>query len=79
VTGLRSTRIRAWEPRDREAVEALLKLLSPEAAVTNDDAPTYVAEHDLVVVGMVTLCVFATLTGPKAYLDQTPKTWRALN
>jgi ribosomal protein S18 acetylase RimI-like enzyme len=28
-----------------------------------------VAESEIQVVGMVTLCVFRTLTGPKAYLD----------
>jgi ribosomal protein S18 acetylase RimI-like enzyme len=33
------------------------------------DAPTYVAEKDGQVVGMVTLCVFTTLTGTNAYLD----------
>ena len=33
------------------------------------DAPTYVAERAGRVVGMVTLCVFPTLTGTKAYLD----------
>ena len=31
--------IRAWEPRDREAVEGLLKLLSGDAVVVSDDAP----------------------------------------
>ena len=61
--------IRAWEPRDREAVEALLRLLSDSATVIGEDAPTYVAERDERVVGMVTLCVFTTLTGRKAYLD----------
>ena len=33
------------------------------------DAPTYVAEVDGQVVGMVTAGVFTTLTGKKAYLD----------
>lgn len=61
--------IRAWEPRDREHVQGLLRLLSQEAEVRSLDAPTYVAESGERVVGMVTLCVFWTLTGPKAYLD----------
>ena len=61
--------IRPWEPRDRPAVQALLKLLSEDAEVTASDAPAYVAERDGAVVGMVTLCVFTTLTGAKAYLD----------
>jgi ribosomal protein S18 acetylase RimI-like enzyme len=61
--------IRAWQPHDRQAVQALLKLLSADAVVRSEDAPTYVAESDGRVVGMVTLCVFSTLTGPKAYLD----------
>ena len=61
--------IRAWEARDLEHVQALLKLLSDDAVVRSEDAPTYVAEIDGRVVGMVTLCVFSTLTGPKAYLD----------
>jgi GNAT superfamily N-acetyltransferase len=59
--------IRPWTRRDGEHVQALLKLLSEE--VRSKDAPTYVAEKDGRVVGMVTLCVFRTLTGPKAYLD----------
>jgi GNAT superfamily N-acetyltransferase len=33
------------------------------------DAPTYVAQREATIVGMVTLCVFRTLTGTKAYLD----------
>ena len=37
--------------------------------MTADDAPTYVAVSGGRVVGMVTLCVFRTLTGPKAHLD----------
>ncbi len=61
--------IRAWEARDREHVQALLRLLSQDAEVRSEDAPTYVAESGKRVVGMVTLCVFRTLTGPKAYLD----------
>ena len=61
--------IRLWEARDREHVEALLKLLSRDAAVRSEGAPTYVAEMDGRIVGMVTLCVFETLTGPKSYLD----------
>jgi hypothetical protein len=32
------------------------------------DAATYVTERDGGVIGMVTLWVFSTLTGPKAYL-----------
>jgi GNAT superfamily N-acetyltransferase len=61
--------IRSWAGRDREPVQALLQLLSQDALVRNEDAPTYVAETEGRVVGMVTLCVFKTLTGPKAYLD----------
>ena len=61
--------IRAWEPRDREHVQGLLRLLSQDAEVRSTDAPTYVAESGERVVGMVTLCVFRTLTGAKAYLD----------
>lgn len=61
--------LRAWERRDREAVQGLLRLLSDAAEVTGDDAPTYVATSGGRVVGMVTLCVLRTLTGPKAYLD----------
>ncbi|HSD79061.1 MAG TPA: GNAT family N-acetyltransferase [Solirubrobacteraceae bacterium] len=38
-------------------------------ASLGEDAPTYVAESGEAVIGMVTLCVFSTLTGPKAYLD----------
>src|SRR4051794_11843118 len=62
-------RIRPWELRNREQVQALLRLLSETAEVTSDGAPTYVAESGEAVVGMVTLCIFSTLTGPKAYLD----------
>jgi ribosomal protein S18 acetylase RimI-like enzyme len=61
--------IRAWRAEDRQSVEGLLRLLSQEAEVTAADAPTYVAECGGRVVGMVTLCIFGTLTGPKAYLD----------
>jgi ribosomal protein S18 acetylase RimI-like enzyme len=61
--------IRPWQAADRAAVQALLRLLSEDAKVTASDAPTYVAERDGLVVGMVTLCVFTTLTGVKAYLD----------
>jgi ribosomal protein S18 acetylase RimI-like enzyme len=69
VAGVGGTTIRPWEGPDREHVQALLKLLSQAAQVRSEDAPTYVAESDGRVVGMVTLCVFRTLTGPKAYLD----------
>jgi ribosomal protein S18 acetylase RimI-like enzyme len=70
--------IRPWEGRDREHVQALLKLLSQDALVRSEDAPTFVAERDGRVVGMVTLCVFRTLTGPKAYLDHlvVARDWR---
>jgi ribosomal protein S18 acetylase RimI-like enzyme len=61
--------IRGWEAHDREQVEGLLKLLSEDAEIRSADAPTYVAESAGRVVGMVTLCTFATLTGTKAYLD----------
>ena len=61
--------IRPWQEQDRHAVQSLLWHLSEDADVTADDAPVYVAERDGVVVGMVTLCVFTTLTGRKAYLD----------
>jgi ribosomal protein S18 acetylase RimI-like enzyme len=61
--------IRPWERRDHGAVEGLLRLLSQDADVSCDDAPTYVAESGGEVVGMVTLCIYRTLTGPKAYLD----------
>jgi ribosomal protein S18 acetylase RimI-like enzyme len=69
VEGARGITIRPWQDRDRAAVQALLKLLSEDAEVTASDAPAYVAELDGVVVGMVTLCVYTTLTGAKAYLD----------
>src|SRR5919199_1890168 len=61
--------IRAWESRDRERVQALLRLLAEDAQVRSNDAPTYVAESDGRVVGTVTVCVFSTLTGPKAFVD----------
>jgi ribosomal protein S18 acetylase RimI-like enzyme len=61
--------IRGWHADDREAVQSLLRLLSLRAEVTTQDTPTWVAESGGRVVGMVTLCVFKTLTGPKAYLD----------
>ena len=61
--------IRPWEPRDRREVESLLRFLSAEAVVTNENAPTFVAEDGGRVVGMVTLCFFETLTGRKAYID----------
>jgi ribosomal protein S18 acetylase RimI-like enzyme len=69
VAGQSEVVIRAWEPRDRAAVEGLLRLLSAEARVVADHAPVYVAALEGRVVGMVTLCLFQTLTGPKAYLD----------
>jgi ribosomal protein S18 acetylase RimI-like enzyme len=61
--------IRRWESRDRQRLQALLRLLSEDAVVSSDDAPTYVAETRGEIVGTVTLCVFTTLTGRKAYLD----------
>ena len=61
--------IRAWEARDREQVQELLRLLSADAEIISADAPTYVAETADRIVGMVTLCVFRTLTGSKGYLD----------
>jgi ribosomal protein S18 acetylase RimI-like enzyme len=69
MAGVEGITIRPWEGRDREHVQALLKLLSQDALVRSEDAPTFVAERDGRVIGMVTLCVFRTLTGPKAYLD----------
>jgi ribosomal protein S18 acetylase RimI-like enzyme len=69
MAGDDSVTIRAWEARDREHVQLLLRLLSRDAEIRSDDAPTYVAVSGKRVVGMVTLCVFRTLTGPKAYLD----------
>jgi GNAT superfamily N-acetyltransferase len=61
--------IRPWARRDGERVQALLRELSQDAVVRRDDAPVYVAESGGEVVGMVTLCVFTTLTGTKVYLD----------
>jgi ribosomal protein S18 acetylase RimI-like enzyme len=69
MSGAGATTIRPWEAGDREQVQALLKLLSQDSVVASEDAPTYVAEREGRVVGTVTLCVFRTLTGPKAYLD----------
>jgi ribosomal protein S18 acetylase RimI-like enzyme len=78
MTGNSGITIRAWQGRDLEQVQALLKLLADDAVVRSEDAPTYVAETDGRVVGMVTLCVFRTLTGPKAYFDHLVVTpgWR---
>jgi len=80
VAGVGDTTIRPWEGRDREHVQALLKLLSEDALIRSDDAPTFVAETDGQIVGMVTLCVFTTLTGPKTYLDHlvVAPDWRRL-
>lgn len=61
--------IRPWQAGDRAAVQDLLNVLAEGAEVTASDAPTYVAEREGRVVGMVTLCVYTTLTGAKAYLD----------
>jgi ribosomal protein S18 acetylase RimI-like enzyme len=61
--------IRSWEPRDRGHIQWLLSQLSGHVSVIDSAAPTFVAELEGQVVGMVTLCVFTTLTGPKAYLD----------
>jgi ribosomal protein S18 acetylase RimI-like enzyme len=69
MTGGEEVTIRAWEARDREAFHGLLRLLSKESEVRGAGAPAYVAECRGQVVGMVTLCVFTTLTGPKAFLD----------
>jgi GNAT superfamily N-acetyltransferase len=69
MAGVGAATIRPWASRDRQHVEALLQLLARDASVTSDEAPTYVAEADGRVVGTVTLCVYTTLTGPKAYLD----------
>ncbi len=70
--------IRPWAKRDRDAVQGLLSLLAPHALVGAGDAPTYVAEADDQVVGMVTVCLFTTLTGKKAYLDHlvVARNWR---
>jgi ribosomal protein S18 acetylase RimI-like enzyme len=78
MAGVGGTTMRPWETRDREHVQPLLKLLSQDTLVTSEDAPTYVAELDGEVVGMVTLCVFRTLTGSMAYLDHlvVASNWR---
>ena len=73
VQGVPGITIRPWEPGDCSDVEALLRLLSEDAEVTAGDAPTFVAEKDGQVVGMMTLCVFTTLTGAKMYLDVRPR------
>lgn len=65
----RGIAIRPWQPRDHADVQALLRVLDEDAEVTASDAPTYVAERAGRVVGMVTLCIYTTLTGVKAYLD----------
>ena len=70
MTGEDGITIRQWKARDREHVQGLLRLLSQEAEIRSDDAPAYVAEIGERVIGMVTLCVFRTLTGTKAYLDR---------
>lgn len=61
--------IRPWQEQDRPAVQSLLRQLSEDAEVTASDAPAYVAEREGIVVGMVTLCIYTTLTGAKANLD----------
>jgi ribosomal protein S18 acetylase RimI-like enzyme len=61
--------IRTWEARDRDQVQRLLRLLSDNARIRSENVPALVAECGGRVVGMVTICVFETLTGPKAYLD----------
>jgi GNAT superfamily N-acetyltransferase len=70
--------IRPWAKRDRAAVQGLLSLLAAEPLVVAGDAPTYVAEADCQVVGMVTVCVFTTLTGTKGDLDHlvVARNWR---
>ena len=52
--------------------------MSQDAEVISDEAPTYVAGSKDAVVGMVTLCVYSTLTGRKAYLDHlvVARQWR---
>jgi hypothetical protein len=50
--------IRPWAKRDRDAVQELLSLLAPNAPAVAGDAPTYVAEADDEVIGMVTVCAF---------------------
>jgi ribosomal protein S18 acetylase RimI-like enzyme len=61
--------IRPWQEQDNRVVQSLLRHLSEDAEVTASNASTYVAEREGVVVGMVTLCIYTTLTGTKAYLD----------
>ena len=61
--------IRPWQTPDRPAVQTILLFLPDDGEVTAGDAPVYVTERDGVVVGMVTLCVYTTLTGVKTYLD----------
>lgn len=71
--------IRPAEARDGDAMRRLLTLLSADAVLRRSDAPAYVAESGGNVIGMVTLCVFVTLTGPKALLDHlvvTPESRR---
>jgi ribosomal protein S18 acetylase RimI-like enzyme len=69
MSGAVGVTVRPWQPDDHEDVQRLLRLLSRDASIVARDAPTYVAQSGMQVVGMVTLCVFRTLTGPKAYLD----------
>jgi GNAT superfamily N-acetyltransferase len=69
MAGEHGISIRGWQGRDREHIQGLLRLLSQDAEVRSEDTPTYVAERGERVIGMVTLCIFRTLTGPKAYLD----------
>ena len=64
-----SIEIRPWGPADLDDVQELLRLLSADAEVRAEDAPAYVAVAGGRVIGMVTLCVFRTLTGSKALLD----------
>lgn len=54
MTEAREISIRPWERRDHEEVQGVLRLLSGEAQVTSEDAPTFVAEIGGRVVGMVT-------------------------
>ena len=44
-------------------------MLAPDAGAVAGDAPAYVADAGDRVVGMVTVCLFTTLTGTKAFLD----------
>lgn len=61
--------VRDAVPADRDHLLRLLRELAPDASGVDVAAPTLVAELEGRVVGMVTLCLFRTLTGPKAYLD----------